>query len=598
VTDPRNKVTSYTFNALGDLKQQSSPDTGLTTNTYDSGGNLKTSTDARNAITTYTLDALDRMTSAKFKIGSTTDQTISFGYDAGANGIGRLTSASDAKHSMSWGYDPQGRVTSKGQTVGTVTRTVGYGYTNGNLTSMTTPSGQSVVYGYNSNHQITSVTVNGTTVLSSTLYDPFGPARGWTWGNATIAVRTYDTDGKITQIDSAGLKTYGYDDAFRITGITDTVTPANSYTYGYDSLDRLTSGVKTGTSRGWSYDANGNRLTETGASASTYTIASTNNRVSSITGALPRTYSYDTAGNVLTYATVTATYNNRGRMKTLTNGAVTATYVYNALGQLVKQSGGPSNTRLYVYDEAGHLLGEYNSTGALVQETIWMGDTPVATIRPGTPALIYYVHTDHLNTPRRVTRPSDNKLMWTWYSDAFGADLPNQNPAAGGTFKYNLRFPGQLYDSHAGLNQNYFRDYDPAIGRYVESDPIGLKGGINTYAYGQLNPLRHVDPRGESPALLLLGGYAIWAGACSYFSYEKAFETFPAGGDDKKRHCFANCFLTRCLAFVPTFPAVASVGWELLPGQRFDFGDLRADFFGIFSAYKWSSCKEACECAQ
>lgn len=239
-----------------------------------------------------------------------------------------------------------------------------------------------------------------------------------------------------------------------------------------------------------------NRLTETGAAASTYAIASTNNRVSSITGALPRTYSYDTAGNVLTYATVTATYNNRGRMKTLANGAVTATYVYNALGQFVKQSGGPSGTVLYAYDEAGHLLGEYSSTGGLIQETIWMGDTPVATIRPGTPALIYYVHTDHLNTPRRVTRPSDNKLMWTWYSDPFGTDLPNENPASGGTFKYNLRFPGQLYDSHAGLNQNYFRDYDPQIGRYVESDPIGLRGGVNTYAYVGNNPISGIDPLG------------------------------------------------------------------------------------------------------
>jgi len=439
---------------------------------------------------------LNRVTSVKFKIGSTTDQTISYGYDAGANGIGRLTSASDANQSMSWSYDALGRVTSKGRTVGAVSKTVGYGYTNGNLTSMTTPSGQSVVYGYNGNHQITSVSVNGTTVLSSVLYDPFGPVRGWTWGNGTLAVRTYDTDGKIAQVDSAGLKTYGYDDAFRITGITDTVTPANSYTYGYDSLDRLTSAVKTGTTRGWTYDANGNRLTETGASASTYTIASANNRVSSITGALPRTYAYDAAGNVLTYASITATYNNRGRIKTLANGAVTATYLYDALGQLTKQSGGPSGTVHYVYDEAGHLLGEYTSTGALIQETVWMGDTPVATIRPGTPAVVYYVHTDHLDTPRRVTRPSDNKLMWTWYSDPFGTDLPNQNPAGGGTFKYNLRFPGQLYDSHAGLNQNYFRDYDPAIGRYIESDPTGLRAGTNTYSYVRSGPIRAIDPAG------------------------------------------------------------------------------------------------------
>jgi YD repeat-containing protein len=82
-------------------------------------------------------------------------------------------------------------------------------------------------------------------------------------------VRTYDLDGKITQVDSAGLKTYGYDDAFRITGITDTVAPANSWTYGYDLLDRITSGVKTGTTRGWSCDANGDPMTEAGAAEST-----------------------------------------------------------------------------------------------------------------------------------------------------------------------------------------------------------------------------------------------------------------------------------------------------------------------------------------
>jgi RHS repeat-associated protein len=170
--------------------------------------------------------------------------------------------------------------------------------------------------------------------------------------------------------------------------------------------------------------------------------------------------------------------------------------VYNALDQLVKQSGGPSGTVHYVYDEAGHLLGEYNSTGALIQETIWLGDTPVATLRPGTPIGIFYVHTDHLNTPRRVTQPSGNQLRWTWEADPFGTATPNENPASLGAFKYNLRFPGQIYDSHGGLMQNYFRDYDPAIGRYVESDPIGLLGGLNTYAYARGNPIRNRDELG------------------------------------------------------------------------------------------------------
>jgi RHS repeat-associated protein len=219
----------------------------------------------------------------------------------------------------------------------------------------------------------------------------------------------------------------------------------------------------------------------------------------------PRTrtkYTYDAAGNVLTYATVTATYNNRGRMKTLKKGTPTETLIYNALGQMVKTSGGALGTELFMYDEAGHLIGEYSSTGTLIEETIWLGDIPVATLRPNgstgcTSAIcIFYVHSDHLNTPRRVSRGSDNKLLWSWLSDPFGTTAANESPAAVGTFKYNLRFPGQIADSQAGLSQNYFRDYDPAKGGYIESDPIGLRGGINTYGYVAGNPISDVDPRG------------------------------------------------------------------------------------------------------
>jgi RHS repeat-associated protein len=225
-------------------------------------------------------------------------------------------------------------------------------------------------------------------------------------------------------------------------------------------------------------------------------MASTSNRLASVSGSVARTYTYSAVGSVLTYSNITVTYNNHGRMKTFKKGGTTATFTYNALDQLVKRVGGTPGTVHYVYDEAGHLLGEYNSTGALIQETIWLGDTPVATLRPGTPVGVFYVHTDHLNTPRKVTRPSDNKARWTWESDPFGTALPNENPQSLGTFVYNLRFPGQLYDAHTGLNYNYFRDYDAVTGRYIQSDPIGLTGGINTFAYAGENPLSSVDPFG------------------------------------------------------------------------------------------------------
>jgi RHS repeat-associated protein len=166
-----------------------------------------------------------------------------------------------------------------------------------------------------------------------------------------------------------------------------------------------------------------------------------------------------------------------------------------------------NGTVLYAYDEAGHLLGEYDPTGTLIEETIWLGDIPVATLRPsGATVGIYYVHSDPLNTPREVTRPSDNTAMWTWNSDPFGTDAANPNPAGAGTFAYNLRFPGQVFDGQAGLHQNMARDYDSAVGRYVESDPLGLKAGVNTYAYVGSNPASFDDPTGLAAGTIQCDG--------------------------------------------------------------------------------------------
>ncbi|MGH7866814.1 MAG: RHS repeat domain-containing protein, partial [Candidatus Dormibacteraceae bacterium] len=184
--------------------------------------------------------------------------------------------------------------------------------------------------------------------------------------------------------------------------------------------------------------------------------------------------------------------NDRGRM--MATSASSTNYLYNALGQLIEKSGTPGTT-VFMQDEAGHLIGEYDGSGNLIEETVWLGDTPVATLQPnGAGGVnIFYVHTDHLSTPRKVSRPSDNQLTWRWDADPFGTAADNQNPAGLGTFPYNLRFPGQYYDSETGLNQNWNRDYDPVVGRYVESDPVGLTAGVNTYAYVGSKPISFFD---------------------------------------------------------------------------------------------------------
>lgn len=185
-------------------------------------------------------------------------------------------------------------------------------------------------------------------------------------------------------------------------------------------------------------------------------------------------------------------------MNTASSGGLTTTYAYNGLGERVKKTNSQV-TRYFAYDEAGQLVGEYDGSGALVQETVWFGDIPVATLRPdGSSGIdVYYVHTDHLNTPRRVERPSDGEVIWEWLSTPFGTiDADNDPDADSSNFAYNLRFPGQYFDDETGLHYNYYRTYDPSTGRYLESDPIGLGGGLNTFGYVLQNPLGLVDSLG------------------------------------------------------------------------------------------------------
>ncbi len=499
VADPRGLFTTYDYNAFGDLLYEDSPDAGGTEHTYDPAGNLSTSFDAEGVTTTRTYDALNRLKTISYESGGDTDLTTNFRYDIGTYGKGHLTDTWDQAHESTWRHDALGRVVDRSQKQGGVTKEWSYGYTNGNRTSLVTPSGQSVVYGY-TNGRVTSISVNGTTILSGVLYEPFGPVRQWTWGNTTLAVRTHDQDGRITQIDSKELLTYSYDNANRITAIANTSNSALSWTYGYDALDRLTSAQKGSTTPWtWTYDANGNRLTQGGNEATSYTYSSTSNRLSSGSGDWNRSYTYDAAGNTTGYDIVSLETYNSGRLKRSTLGtAASSMYYYDAFGRMIMREGGGLPRILFYYDEEDHLIGEYNSTGALVQETVWLGDIPVAALRPnGSGVDIFYVHTDHLNTPLMITRPSDNKLRWRWDRGPFGRGQTYNNPESLGAFNYNLRFPGQYYlDEVWGLYYNMARVYDPDTGRYQQSDPIGLAGGINTYAYVENNPLRYTDPNG------------------------------------------------------------------------------------------------------
>ncbi len=168
-----------------------------------------------------------------------------------------------------------------------------------------------------------------------------------------------------------------------------------------------------------------------------------------------------------------------------------ASYAYNFLGQRVAKTTSSTVTH-FLYDRAGHLLAESNgATGAAQTEYLSLDDMPLALVTGGT---LYFIHPDHLGTPQKATDASQN-LAWDAVLRPFGQTEQQTFPSL-----TNLRFPGQYYDSESGLAQNWFRDYDASVGRYIESDPIGLGSGLNTYTYVAGNPVIRLDPFGLQPA--------------------------------------------------------------------------------------------------
>jgi RHS repeat-associated protein len=254
--------------------------------------------------------------------------------------------------------------------------------------------------------------------------------------------------------------------------------------------------VSGGTVLAYKYDADGNRTSLVAGTTTTYSIAAASNRLIASKGAGTRTLSYDLAGNTtLDDRAVTMlgyTYDASGRLVTAKTGAFTTSYTNDGLGERVSRSGYGAaaftgGKQAFVYDMAGHLVGEYDGTGRAIEETVWLGNLPIAVLVPGkTP---YYIAPDQLGAPHQIASAT-RATVWHWDHDPFG------NGAPAGSLAYNPRFPGQYFDSETGLHYNGFRDYDPSTGRYIQSDPIGLNGGVNTYFYANVDPLRTIDPDG------------------------------------------------------------------------------------------------------
>ncbi|WP_312771263.1 RHS repeat-associated core domain-containing protein [Pseudoxanthomonas mexicana] len=510
VTDPKGLDTTYTYNGFGDLVQLSSPDTGVTTYTYDSAGNRASQTDARGVTTTYQYDALNRLTQVGYP---TSSLNVSYTYDvtqpvcqAGETfSVGRLTLMVDGSGSTQYCHDRFGQVVRKVQTTNGVALTLQYAYTKGGqLQAMTYPDGTAVDYVRNAQGQVTEVGVAQPSqarevLLTQATYHPFGPIAGWVYGNGRVMQRNVDLDYRPTSIQGGpgGLDlTYGYDAVGNLTSLASGSPPPLEY--GYDALGRLTEsrdGPTQAIIDQYTYDKTGNRTSYTDSlGTKSYAYPSTSHRLISVAG---EDRTYDAVGNTLSIGTAREfDYNDAGRMSQVRNGGVVAMeYAYNGRGEQVRKHLGASETQA-LFDDAGHWLGNYGTSGVALQQAIWMDDVPVGLVAGGS---LKHVQPDHLGTPRAVIDPVSNVAVWTWdvKSEGFGSTAPQQDPDGNSIpFVLDMRFPGQRFDSATGMLQNWHRDMDPATGRYSQSDPVGMLGGVSTYNYALANPLSWLDRDG------------------------------------------------------------------------------------------------------
>jgi len=509
VTDPRGNATSYVWDGLGQLWSQTSPDSGLTAYTYNPSGQRTQLTRASGTITSFGYDALGRLTSI-----NAAGQTRSFTYDTCIDGKGQLCKITDPTGNTNYTYTPQGRLASQGSVL-PHGHSASYYYrydTLGRPIQIIYPGNVNVNYSYaHGRLSYMSATINGAThtILTSPYYQPFAPAESWIWGNGLTHTAKRDLDGRLTSLGTSGPSynqftqslSYQYTANDTISAITNTAVPALTQHYTYDALSRLTNVSASGANQGFAWDANSNRSSHAWNNATDhYTTQATSNRLLAITGPRSANYAYDGNGNTVSGEGASYTYSPFNRLTSASRSGVTTTYAINALGQRVHKRTGNGAHHWFGYSAGGQLLSEYKGSWS---HYVWLGNTPVARIRDNQLLLI---HTDHLGRPEVVTNSAKTAV---WRASNYAFDRKVTLDTIGGL---NLGFPGQYHDAETGLWYNLNRTYNPRTGRYLESDPIGLRGGTNTYGYVGGNPVSNVDPSGlqAAPAIPYVPAAAPW----------------------------------------------------------------------------------------
>ncbi len=487
IVDALSRTTSFEYDSLGRVTKTTFPSTLFESYGYDNVGNLTSKTDRNGQTFSYTYDPLNRMTQKAY--GS---YAAAYNYDS----LSRLTQASDPTGTYQFVYDSLGRLT---QTITDYafltgkTFTLSYGYdAASNRTSMTDPDSGVTTYAYNALNLITSLTDPGRNAFSWT-YDAIGRRTKLSRPNSVATSYSYDSLSRLLSISHAKRTN-------TIDGATYTVDAAGNRTsraplptgvptsYDYDEIYQLITATQNASAvESYTYDEVGNRLSSLGVSPYTY------NASNELTSKPDTAYSYDNNGNLLSESVASGTTGyvwdaeNRLMSVTLPGSGGTVNFQYDPFGRRIYKSSA-SATTIYVYD-GSNILEEVSAAGSLVARyTQSLGiDEPLGMLRGST---MSYYQADGLGS---ITSLSDTKgaLVSTYQYDSFG-----NLTASTGSVTNPFRYTGREFDAETGHYYHRARYYDPQTGRFIGEDPIGFNGGINLYAYVGNNPIGLVDPFG------------------------------------------------------------------------------------------------------
>ena len=492
--DGENNITRFEYDRNNKEVKEIRPMGEETAYEYDSVGNLIKKTDAESRKIEFSYDSAGRLINGTFTASDgTVTKTIAYDYKK----TGHLVSYNDGVTSAQYVYDNEYRKISETVNYGAFNLTYSYTYyANGRKKSFTGPDGIAYQYTYDSNNQLANIQIPGTGNIFYDSYTWNRPNSVTLPGGSTMAY-AYDPlmrTESITDKDPAQAINMDYNYIHdKMDNILNKNTEHGSYVYGYDDVYRLTSADNPSSSdESYTYDDVGNRLTSASYNDWQY---NGNNELLSYNGA---TFGYDENGNMTQKTKGTGEMNfvydvdNRLIRVEDESSSVIAEYYYDPFGRRLWKEVGGTRT-YYLYSDEG-LVGEYDATGVEIKtygykpDSTWMTD-PLF-MKQGTE--YYFYHNDHLGTPMIMT-DINGSIVWSAIYDSFGK--AEVQPSS--TIENDLRFPGQYYDSETGLHYNWYRYYEPEIGRYLRTDPIGFLGGdLNLYAYVGNNPVNFVDPWG------------------------------------------------------------------------------------------------------